>query len=84
MVSKDSKLKKFNQFKLDTFSLKFKVPSDEIIIEILGDKSSYELKSDEDIILPDTSENVILNEILNQSSDVNYKEHSELIYNLIG
>lgn len=84
MVSKDSKLKKFNQFKLDTFGLRFKVPSDEIIIETLGDKSSSILKLDENVILPDTPENVILNEILNQSSDVNYKEHSELIYNLIG
>ncbi len=84
MVSKDSKLKKFNQFKLDTFGFDFKVPSDEIIIETLGDKSSWALKLDENVILPDTPENVILNEVLNLSSDINYKEHSELIYNLIG
>ena len=83
ILSKDSKLKKFQAFKLDTFSLSFEVPSDDILIESLGGTGTFTLQSDEKITLPDTLENIILNEILNESSDVNYQEHSNLIYNLI-
>lgn len=66
------------------YRLEFQAPNDDILIETLGSNEITVLRANDKIIMPDSPENIVLNEILNIAPEIDYQENSEFLYNLIG
>ena len=73
----------FENIDLNTSSLYVSNVSDDIIIETLGKGKSSTLQVDGNINLPESPENLIFYEILNNNPDIDYEANEELIYKLI-
>ena len=74
----------FRDIDLNTMFLDFENVSDDILVTALGKNESFTIKVDDDEeSLPDSPENLIFNEILNNNADIDYEANEELIYKLI-
>ena len=75
----------YRDFNLDTkWGFDFAIPNEEIVIESLHDNTVDTIESDSGMVLSDTPENLILAEILNLDTLIDYDEAAELLYKLIG
>lgn len=72
----------YNDFELDTHWMKYSIPSEEIIIENLTDNEVSMLKEDIPVVLPDSIQNIIVGEILNIDTAINFRLYEDLLYKL--
>ncbi|MDL2273627.1 DEAD/DEAH box helicase family protein [Oscillospiraceae bacterium OttesenSCG-928-G22] len=82
LVAKGDRPLVFNDFELDTYFMRYKAPSDEILIESLQDNEISTLGSDGMFESPDTPENLVLAELLDYG--IPYRSNAKLLYKLIG
>lgn len=85
LISKDTQRMIYRDFDLDTkWGFDFTAPSEEIVIESLQDNTVSTLEADTGVILSDTPENLIIAQILNMDSMIDYDEAAEILYKLAG
>lgn len=84
LMSKNEQELILEDFQIDTYFLKYSVPSDEILIENLADNEITTIENANYIAMPDTKENLLLGEILNLDHLISYKQNAEILYDVIG
>lgn len=83
VVQVGTQLKIYNDFDLNTFWFNYDVPTDEILIENLTDNEFSVLKEDSPCILPDSVQNILVNEILIAETAISYNKCKDLLYKLV-
>lgn len=85
VISSGTQRTLYRDFDLSTdYWFDFDVPSDEIIIEGLHNNTVTTLKSESFMTLPDKIENIIMSEILNLETLIEYEDAADLLYKLVG
>ena len=83
VVPVGTQLKIYNDFELNTYWFNYDVPTEEILIENLTDNEFSVLKEDSPCILPDSIQNILVNEILIEETAISYNRCKDLLYKLV-
>lgn len=84
VVAKGGQKKIYHEFELDTsYWSNFYIPEEEIVIETLKDNSIETLQTSDDVVLPDSMANILINEIFNITTSIDFRTSEALLYHLV-